>query len=57
MVLAILLRRRGFLATLLLCIAWGITATMIIGALCYLALIPAAIAMAAEGGKAHGKAA
>jgi len=38
-------------------IAWGITATMIIGALCYLALIPAAIAMAAEGGKAHGKAA
>jgi len=38
-------------------IAMGITATMIIGAVCYLALIPAAIAMYAEGSKAGAKAA
>jgi spermidine synthase len=38
-------------------IALGITATMVIGALCYLALIPAALAMYAEGTKAYRKAA
>ena len=38
-------------------IAMGITSTMIIGAVCYLALIPAAIAMYAEGSKAGAKAA
>lgn len=36
-------------------IALGITATMVIGALCYLALIPAAIAMHSEGEKNHAK--
>jgi hypothetical protein len=36
-------------------IAYGITATMVVGALCYLALIPAAVAMYGEGVKAHSK--
>jgi hypothetical protein len=37
-------------------IGLGITATMVIGALCYLALIPAAIAMHSEGVRTHAKA-
>ena len=38
-------------------LALGITATMVVGALCYLALVPAAIAMHAEEAKALRKAA